>query len=150
MALEARNRIGGTEDVLTGIVLLLAALAGAATPAPAPTSTPAARAPLAPATRVLRTPDAEPRWRGAPISLNLREADLTGVLRSFAELSGLNFVVFPEVRGSVTVSLTDVPWDQALDLILRVNGYGCVIEGRVVLIGPVGRLAGARPQGGRD
>jgi type IV pilus assembly protein PilQ len=76
-----------------------------------------------------------------PISLNLREADLADVLRSLAELSGLNFVVYPEVRGTVTVSLRDVPWDQALDCILKVNGYGFVVEGRIVRIGPARRLA---------
>jgi type IV pilus assembly protein PilQ len=129
------------EDVLTGALLLLSILAGTARPAP-PKPTPAST--LVPAVRVLRTPADAPRWTGKPISLNLSDADLSDVLRSFAELSGLNFVVYPEVRGTVTVSLKDVPWDQALDLILRVNGYGCVIEGRVILIGPPARLVDVR------
>jgi type IV pilus assembly protein PilQ len=134
MGLRSRER----EDVVTGAVLLLSALAGtakAAVPTPAPSAT------LVPATRVLGTPADAPRFTGKPISLNLREADLADVLRSLAELSGLNFVVYPEVRGTVTVSLREVPWDQALDCILKVNGYGYVVEGRVVRIGPARRLA---------
>jgi type IV pilus assembly protein PilQ len=125
---------------VTSTLLLVAALSGAAKPAAktnAPTATPAS-------TRVLKTPEDEARWKGVPISLNLRDADLADVLRSIGELSGLNFVVYPEVRGTVTVSLTDVPWDQALDLILRINGYGYILEGKVVLVGPLARLADGR------
>ena len=124
---------------MTGAVLLLSVLAAAkaARPTPAPTATPAS----APTPYVLKTPVDAPRYTGAPISLNLRDADLADVLKTFAEISGLNIVVYPEVRGTVTVSLTDVPWDQALDVILRVNGYGYVVEGRVVRIGPARRLA---------
>ena len=123
---------------MTAAVLLLSALAGAAK-ATVATPTPAAT-PVS-ATRVLRTPGDAPRWTGTPVSLNLRDADLADVLRSLADLSGLNFVVYPEVRGTVTVTLRDVPWDQALDVILRVNGSGYVVEGRIVRIGPARRLA---------
>lgn len=123
---------------MTATLLLLSALAGTAK---ATVATPPPAATLVPATRVLRTAADTARFTGRPISLNLRDADLADVLRSLAELSGLNFVVYPEVRGTVTVSLRDVPWDQALDLILRVNGYGWICEGRVVLIGPARRLA---------
>jgi len=49
-------------------------------------------------------------------------------------------VVYPGVRGAVTVSLKDVPWDQALDLILRSNGLGYLREGRVLRVGPVAKL----------
>jgi type IV pilus assembly protein PilQ len=96
---------------------------------------------LGPSARFLRAARDEQPWTGSPICLNLRDADLADLLKSFAELTGLSFVVYPEVRGTVTASLNDVPWDQALDLILRINGYGYVIEGRVVRIGPVKRLA---------
>lgn len=97
--------------------------------------------PAGPPPVVLRDVRAERRWTGKPISLNLKDADLADVLKMFAELSGLNLVIYPEVRGTVTVSLKDIPWDQALDLILRINGYGYVLEGRVVRIGPAKRLA---------
>ena len=46
------------------------------------------------------------------------------MLRSFAEISGLNMVIDPRVTGTVDVALRDVPWDQALDIILRANGLG--------------------------
>ena len=74
------------------------------------------------------------------ISLNLKDADLVDVLDTFHQLTGRSLVVYPGVRGTVTVSLRDVPWDQALDLILRSNGYGYVREGRVLRVGPIAKL----------
>ena len=62
-------------------------------------------------------------WRpGERISLSLKDADLAEVLRSFARLAGFNLVLDPSVRGSVTVELRDVPWEQALEVILRTHG----------------------------
>jgi len=61
-------------------------------------------------------------YTGDPISLNLKDADIKDVLRTFAQLTGLNIAVDPQVSGTVTVDFVDVPWDQALDLILRQNG----------------------------
>jgi hypothetical protein len=60
-------------------------------------------------------------FNGEPISLNLKDADIKDVIRTFAELTGLNIAVDPGVAGAVTVDFVDVPWDQALDLILRQN-----------------------------
>lgn len=89
-----------------------------------------------------RTLSAGPRvFNGEPISLNLKDADLQDVLRTFAELTGLNIAVDPGVRGLVTVDFVDVPWDQALDLILRQNGLTWTIEGNVMRIGTVERMA---------
>ncbi|MGZ7031214.1 MAG: AMIN domain-containing protein, partial [Thermoanaerobaculia bacterium] len=68
-------------------------------------------------------------YTGDPISLNLKDADIKDVLRTFAQLTGLNIAVDPNVAGSVTVDFVDVPWDQALDLILRQNGLTYVLEG---------------------
>jgi type IV pilus assembly protein PilQ len=61
-------------------------------------------------------------------------------LRSFAAISGLSIVVQPEVTGSVTVELDNVPWDQALEQILRVNRLGYELEGTVMRIAPVSVL----------
>jgi type II secretory pathway component HofQ len=83
---------------------------------------------------------AESRWAGEPISLDVKDADLRDILRTFSELTGLNIVVDPEVRGSVTVRLHDVPWDQALDLILRTNGLGSVFEGNILRVGKPSNL----------
>jgi type IV pilus assembly protein PilQ len=80
-------------------------------------------------------------FNGEPISLNLKDADLKDVLRTFAELTGLNIAVDPGVNGSVTVDFVDVPWDQALDIILRQNNLTFVLEGNVMRIGTIDRLA---------
>lgn len=89
-----------------------------------------------------RTLSAGPRvFNGEPISLNLKDADIKDVLRTFAELTGLNIAVDPGVTGSVTVDFVDVPWDQALDLILRQNGLTWTIEGNVMRIGTIERMA---------
>ena len=66
--------------------------------------------------------------------------DLRAVLRLFAEISGLNVVIDPTVQGSVDVALTEVPWDQALDIILRANKLGYVIDGTIVRIAPLNVL----------
>jgi type IV pilus assembly protein PilQ len=89
-----------------------------------------------------RTLSGGPRvFTGEPISLNLKDADLKDVLRTFAELTGLNMAIDPGVGGSVTVDFQDVPWDQALDIILRQNSLTFTIEGNVMRIGTVDRLA---------
>lgn len=80
-------------------------------------------------------------YTGEPISLNLKDADMKDVLRTFAQLTGLNIAVDPGVGGVVTVDFVDVPWDQALDLILRQNGLTYVLEGNVMRVGTVDRLA---------
>ena len=79
-------------------------------------------------------------YRGEPITLSLKDADIRDLLRSFSEFSGLNFVIQPSVRGTVTVQLTDVPWDQALDLILRTNDLGYELEGNILRIAPLSKL----------
>jgi len=83
----------------------------------------------------------ESRYSAEKISLDLKDADLKDVLATFAKLEGINIAVDPEVHGSVTVQLHDVPWDQALELILRSNGLGYVLEGNVVRVGIPAKLA---------
>jgi type IV pilus assembly protein PilQ len=74
------------------------------------------------------------RWTGHPISLDFKEGDLQDIFRLFADISGLNVVVNPGISGRVTLKLTEVPWDQALDLILKINGLGYAIEDNVLRI----------------
>jgi type IV pilus assembly protein PilQ len=85
--------------------------------------------------------DATPRYTGEPISLSLKDADIRDVLRTFAVLTRLNIVVDPAVRGSVTVELHDVPWDQAFELILTLNGLGYQMLNNVVYVAPATTLA---------
>lgn len=109
-------------------LLLLAATATLASPAPSRRTTPrpAARA-------AAEGPDV--------ISLDVKDADIRDVLRTFAELEHFNLVIDPEVRGSVTVRLENVRWEDALDVILRSNGLGWVLSGNVVRAAPVAKLA---------
>src|SRR6267378_767557 len=81
------------------------------------------------------------RYNGHPISLDFQGADLRAVLRTFAEISGLNIVIDPQVTGNVDVALRDVPWDQALDIILRANKLSYSVDGTIVRIAPIAVLA---------
>lgn len=76
------------------------------------------------------------RWKGFPISLSLRDAPLPEVLRAFAQIVGFNLVIAPGVQGSVTAELKDVPWDQALDVILKTNGLAAEVDGRIWWVAP--------------
>lgn len=89
------------------------------------------------------------RYVGDPIDLKVTNADVTDVLRTFAQISGLNIVVQPGVTGQVTAELENVPWDQALAQVLKINGLGCELEGNVMRIAPTGvlrREAGERQE----
>jgi type IV pilus assembly protein PilQ len=83
----------------------------------------------------------EIQFTGDPISLTLKDADIKDVLKTFSALTDLNIVIDPEVGGSVTVELRDVPWDQALDLILKINGLDWVLENNVMRISTIGKLS---------
>ena len=80
-------------------------------------------------------------YTGKRISLNLVDADIKEVFRLFHEISGLNFVLDPGVSGRVTIVLDQVPWDQALDLILKNNGLDKVLENNVLRIASTQKLA---------
>jgi type IV pilus assembly protein PilQ len=80
------------------------------------------------------------RFTGHPISLDFQGVDLRAVLRTFAEITGLNLVIDPEVKGVVDVSLHEVPWDHALDIILRANQLDYTVEGTIVRIAPIETL----------
>ena len=75
-----------------------------------------------------------PRYTGEPISVNLKDVDLKDFFRLMHEISGLNVVLDPAVSGKVTIVLEDVPWDQALDIVLRNNGLDKQLEGNVLRI----------------
>jgi type IV pilus assembly protein PilQ len=81
------------------------------------------------------------RYTGHPVSLDFQGADLRAVLRTFSEISGLNIVIDPAVQGTVDVALRDVPWDQALDSILRANKLSYAVDGTIVRVAPITVLA---------
>jgi type IV pilus assembly protein PilQ len=113
---------------------------------PTPASILAASAPAQTATNSLQqnqnNTSEQRQFSGEPISMDMQGADLRAVLRTFAEISnGLNIVIDPTIQGTVDVSLRDVPWDQALDIILRANKLGYSVDGNIVRIVPVAVLA---------
>ncbi len=71
---------------------------------------------------------------GTPLSLDLVDADLLAVLRLIAEVGQINLVVGDGVSGRVTVRLVDVPWDQALAVVLQSQGLAAAPAGEVVLV----------------
>ena len=80
-------------------------------------------------------------YTGELISLDFKDGDIQDIFRLFADISGLNIVVQPGVQGRITLKLTEVPWDQALELILRTNRLGYIVEGNVIRIAPLSELA---------
>ncbi|MBI3391856.1 MAG: type IV pilus secretin PilQ [Nitrospirae bacterium] len=83
---------------------------------------------------------AGPEFTGKRISLDFQDADIKNVLRLIAEVSGFNLITSDEVQGKVTVKLLNVPWDQALDIILKTKGLGEVREGTIIRVAPVAAL----------
>ena len=84
--------------------------------------------------------ESQREYFGEPMDLSVQDADVKDVLRSFAQISGLNIVVQPGVSGAVTVELTQVPWDQALEQILRINDLGYELEGNIMRVAPISKL----------
>jgi len=82
----------------------------------------------------------EKKYTGHPISMDFQGVDLRSVLRTFAEISGLNMVIDPDVQGTVDIVLTDVPWDQALEVILRGNQLDYTVDGTIVRIARIDTL----------
>lgn len=83
----------------------------------------------------------EKKYVGEKISLDFQDAELTHVFRLIADISGYNIVVSPDVKGKFSMKLVDVPWDQALDVILRNYGLSKSIEGNIIRIAPTSVLA---------
>ncbi|MEE2775841.1 MAG: type IV pilus secretin PilQ [Acidobacteriota bacterium] len=81
------------------------------------------------------------QYFGDPISMSLKDAEITEVLRSLARISGLNVVIQPGVSGPLTLELDAVPWDQALEQILKINRLGMELDGNILRIAPVDQLA---------
>jgi type IV pilus assembly protein PilQ len=83
---------------------------------------------------------AGPKYTGEPISVNLKDVDLKDFFRLIHEISGLNVVLDPEVKGNLTIVLDDVPWDQALDIVLKNNTLSRQLDGNVLRIATMDTL----------
>jgi type IV pilus assembly protein PilQ len=81
------------------------------------------------------------RYTGRRISLDFQDADISNVLRLIADVSGLNIVLGEEAKGKITLKLQNVPWDQALDIILKTKGLGQLREGNIIRVDTNGNIA---------
>ncbi len=81
------------------------------------------------------------RFVGRRISLDFQQADVTNILRLIADVSGFNIVVGEGVKSKVTMKLVNVPWDQALDMLLKMNGLGMIRQGSIVWVDTLSNLA---------
>ncbi len=109
--------------------------------APAPTMKPVVRAePIAAAPAQKSATEPASKFNGHPISLDFKDGDLIDLFRLMSEISGLNIIVNPGISGKVSLSVKEVPWDQALDLILKTQGLGYTVDGNVVRIARVSDL----------
>jgi type IV pilus assembly protein PilQ len=82
------------------------------------------------------------KYTGEPISVNLKDVDLRDFFRLIHEISGLNVVLDPAVKGSLTIVLDEVPWDQALDIVLQNNSLDKQLNGNVLRIATKATLKG--------
>ena len=83
----------------------------------------------------------ETRYVGRRISLDFQQADISNVLRLIAEVSGFNIVIGEGVKSKVTMKLVSVPWDQALDMIMKMNGLGKIKQGNILWIDTLANIA---------
>jgi type IV pilus secretin PilQ/predicted competence protein len=105
--------------------------------ASAPPAAPAAQPMVMPSPKPVESQAAAAaasRYSGEPISVNLKDVDLRDFFRLIHEISGLNVVVDPAVKGTLTIVLDDVPWDQALDIVLHNNDLDKQLDGNVLRI----------------
>ena len=80
-------------------------------------------------------------YKGEKLSLNFQNVEVRAVLQVIADFTGLNIITSDTVTGNLTLRLKDIPWDQALDIILQTKGLDMRKNGNVVLIAPREELA---------
>jgi type IV pilus assembly protein PilQ len=83
----------------------------------------------------------QPQFTGERISLSFQTVDIRSLLQIIADVAGTNMVVSDSVNGQIAMRLQNVPWDQALDIILRTKGLGMRRQGNVMLVAPVEEIA---------
>jgi len=90
--------------------------------------------------------------QGAPVtkegnvSFDFRDADIRNVLKIISYKSGVNIVATAEVIGNITIRLVDVPWDKALDVILKTYGFGYEKQGNIITVAPIDKLTAQQEQ----
>lgn len=129
----------GATQVPSQVANALGGANSSAAPQSAPAAVPASvqpvsMGPAATGQQAAATPAPSSRYSGEPISVNLKDVDLRDFFRLIHEISGLNVVVDPNVKGTLTIVLDDVPWDQALDIVLHNNDLDKQLDGNVLRI----------------
>ncbi|MBF0143096.1 MAG: type IV pilus secretin PilQ [Magnetococcales bacterium] len=84
--------------------------------------------------------DSEPVYKGQRISMDFKGIDVQNAIKLIAEISDLNIILSDSVQGNLTMRLVNVPWDQALDLILGARGLGKVLQGNILRIAPLAEI----------
>jgi type IV pilus assembly protein PilQ len=115
-------------------------------PAPAEPSMAEELAPAAPrseevVTEIPSNRPAKKAYHGRRVTLEFSDADIRKIFQLIAEVSNLNFLISDDVQGTITIKLVNVPWDQALDVILDAKGLGMQREGNIVQIKPKTKIA---------
>jgi type IV pilus assembly protein PilQ len=138
---EAASRFAdktAAELVATKVNAAMGQAAGATTPVPI---TPAVNLAAEQKVQMEQKPaDRGAKYTGEPISVNLKDVDLKDFFRLIHEISGLNVVLDPMIHGNLTIVLDDVPWDQALDIVLKNNDLSRQLDGNVLRIATVETL----------
>jgi type IV pilus assembly protein PilQ len=142
----------------TPTAILVELLSPPVAAAPRPGAPPAAGPPaVAPAEAAPRAVPGAPPPAGPPtalpaaampgtgrLSMDFKDADINNLLRIIAEVSGMNVVAGDDVKGRVTVRLVNVEWQQALDVILKINNLGYEIDGNIIRVAPLSKLEAER------
>jgi type IV pilus assembly protein PilQ len=101
---------------------------------------------LRPVSKVIAAADAKKEYKGERLTLNFQDIETRAVLQLLAETSGQNIVVSDTVQGNVTLRVQNVPWDQAMDIVLRTKGLDKRDEGNVIYVAPSEELAAREKQ----
>lgn len=80
------------------------------------------------------------------VTLDFKEADIRNVLKIISYKSGVNIVTTPEVMGNITIRLVDVPWEKALDVILKTYSFGYEKQGSIITVAPIEKLTALKKQ----
>jgi type IV pilus assembly protein PilQ len=83
---------------------------------------------------------AQARYNGRRINIDLKDADIHNVLRLLADTGHVNIVTADDVSGTITIRMTNVPWDQVLDVVLQAKGLGMVRQGNLIRVAPLAQL----------
>lgn len=86
----------------------------------------------------------KPHYKGQKISLVFDNADIRNILQLIGEVSEMNIIAGDEVKGNITLRLIDVPWDQALSLVMETKGLGMIQEGNVIRVLPKDKIRAMR------